>query len=82
MSVQSQAIRIPEHLPPIERRILAWLAGGHPLKAITFTALGRKGLSIKTVEAYRASLQKRVGLYDLASLTKLALRIGLTTIDV
>ena len=39
------------------------------------------GISVKTVESHRAQLSKRLGVRDIASLVRHALRLGLVTLD-
>jgi DNA-binding NarL/FixJ family response regulator len=38
-------------------------------------------LSVKTVETYRSRMMQKLGVSDMANLTKLAIRLGLTSID-
>lgn len=82
MSAESLKVRIPEHLPFQERRVLEAVACGKPTKSIAVKGIFRSYISIKTVERVKANLQRRVNLHNSADLTKLAIRIGLAEIDV
>lgn len=68
-----------ESLAPIatlsarEREVLVLLAEGHTNRAIA----ERLGLSVKTVESYRARLMQKLGLGSRAELTRLAIDLGL-----
>lgn len=78
VSKKSLSIRIPEHLPPKQRRILEFIGCG----LISKQMASPLRVSAKTVEYHKGLLMKNTGLRDIASLTKLAIRIGLTEIDV
>lgn len=78
MSEKSQKIRIACDLPKRQREVLRLIAEGYTSKAIGITL----DSSPKTIEYHRAELMKRIGLGDVAHMTKLALRLGLTEIDV
>ena len=53
------------------------IAEGLPTKAI-----GRRlGISVKTVEAHRGQLMERLGIRDVASLVRYAIRTGLVGED-
>jgi two-component system response regulator NreC len=56
-----------------EREVLVLLAEGHTNQAIA----DQLGLSVKTVESYRARLLQKLGLATRAELTRLALGLGL-----
>jgi len=56
-----------------EREVLVLLAQGHTNQAIA----DRLGLSVKTVESYRARLLQKLGLKTRAELTRLAIDLGL-----
>jgi two-component system response regulator NreC len=56
-----------------EREVLVLLAEGHTNRAIA----ERLGLSVKTVESYRARLLQKLGLGSRAELTRLAIDLGL-----
>lgn len=69
----------PGTLPPLaslsarEREVLVGVAGGHTNQAIA----DGLGLSVKTVESYRARLMQKLGLSSRAELTQLAIESGL-----
>jgi DNA-binding NarL/FixJ family response regulator len=64
-------------LTPRQREVLLRIAEGLPTKAI-----GRRlGISIKTVEAHRGQLMERLGIHDVASLVRYAIRTGLIKPD-
>ena len=65
-----------DRLTPREQDILKLIADGRNTKEIAFDL----GLSIKTVEARRLDLMKKLNLYSIAELTKLAIREGLTSV--
>lgn len=75
---KSLSIRLAMEIPERQRDILAMIADGITTQGI---GLALK-LSPKTVEYHRRLLMLRTGLYDYANLTKLAMRLGLTAIDV
>jgi DNA-binding NarL/FixJ family response regulator len=61
-------------LTPRQREILQLIAEGRSTRQI-----GQQlGVSVKTVEAHRAQLMARLGIYDVAGLTRYAMRIGIT----
>jgi len=60
-------------LTPRQREILQMIAEGKSTKQIALIL----NVSVKTVESHRALLMKRVGVHDIASLVRYALRIGL-----
>ena len=60
-------------LTPRQREVLQLIAEGHGTKDIA----ARLNLSVKTVETHRAQLMERLGIHDVAGLTRYALRIGL-----
>ncbi len=64
-----------ERLTPREREVLQLLSEGHPVADIA----RRLSISPKTVETHRANLCAKLGLYDVASLTRFALRAGITS---
>ncbi|KAA3658720.1 MAG: DNA-binding response regulator [Chloroflexi bacterium] len=66
-----------ERLSPREREVLQLIAEGHS----TRNCAALLGISPKTVETYRANLMDKLGLYDIASLTRFAIRAGLITSD-
>ncbi len=62
-----------ERLTPRQREILQLIAEGKDARHIA----ERLSLSIKTVETHRAQLMERLGLFDVALLTRFAIRHGL-----
>lgn len=62
-------------LTPRQREILVLLAEGLGTKEIAY----RLGLSSKTVETHRAQLMERLGVRDLASLVRYAVKTGLVS---
>ena len=66
-----------QRLSPRQRQILQGIAEGHSTKELAY----RLGLSPKTVETHRRELMERLGIDEVAGLTRFAVRHGLTTID-
>lgn len=64
-------------LTPRQREILQLIAKGRSTKQIAH----QLSLSVKTVETHRAQLMERLGLRDVASLVRLAIRAGLVASD-
>ncbi len=62
-----------ERLTAREKQVLALLASGLTTQAIAV----RLGVSPKTVETHRSHVMSKLDLYDIASLTRFALRHGL-----
>ncbi len=60
-------------LTPRQTEVLRLLAQGRSVKEIAYDLQ----LSAKTVETYRAQIMERLGLHDLASLVRYAIRTGL-----
>ena len=60
-----------------EREILQLLAEGHTSKAIGV----QLHISVKTVETHRRNIMRKLDLHNIASLTKYAVREGLTSLD-
>ncbi|MFZ4791601.1 MAG: response regulator [Candidatus Competibacteraceae bacterium] len=63
----------PNLLTPRQREVLQLIAEGHSTKQIA----ERLSISIKTVETHRAQLTERLHIYDVAGLTRFAIRTGL-----
>jgi DNA-binding NarL/FixJ family response regulator len=61
------------NLSPRQREVLLLIAGGLTTKAIA----KRLDISVKTVEWHRAHLMERLGIHDVASLVRYAMKIGL-----
>ena len=66
-----------EILSERERLVLRLLAEGHGNKQIA----DHTNLAVKTVEHYRAAIGQKLGIHDVASLTRFALRHGLVTLQ-
>ncbi|MCB1933245.1 MAG: response regulator transcription factor [Candidatus Accumulibacter sp.] len=64
-------------LTPRQREILCRIAEGKGAKEIAFAL----GISAKTVESHRAQLMERLGIHDVAGLTRYAIRSGLVSAD-
>lgn len=78
MSKQSIKIQLPTDMRTGEREVLRYLSDGMNTKRIA----ERMKKSQKTVEWHRHNLMRRTGLFSYQELTKLALRLGMTTINV
>lgn len=65
------------HLTSREREVLQQLAEGQTILAIA----QRMGVSPKTVESHKAHLCAKLGLYDIASLTRFAIVSGLISAE-
>mgnify|MGYP001217470158 CR=1 FL=1 len=59
-----------------EREVLQLLAEGHNTKEIAFSL----DISIKTIEAHRTTIMKKLDIHSVAELTKFAIREGLTSL--
>ncbi len=64
-------------LTPRQRQILELIAKGQGTKEIAF----KLDLSVKTVETHRSMLMERLGIRDVAGLTRYAIRQGLVSPD-
>jgi DNA-binding NarL/FixJ family response regulator len=64
-------------LTPREREILQMIADGKNAKEIAQT----NHVSVKTIETQRASIMQKLDLFSIASLTKYAIREGLTSLS-
>jgi len=62
-----------QNLTPRQREIVQLIAEGKSTKEIAFLL----NVSVKTVEAHRAQLMVRLGIHDVASLVRYAIRVGL-----
>ena len=60
-----------------EREILKLLAKGKPSKEVALIL----GISVKTVDAYRLRIMKKLDVQSIAELVKYAIKEGLTSID-
>jgi DNA-binding NarL/FixJ family response regulator len=72
------AVRQPlQGLSPRQREVLRLMAEGRSTRAI-----GQElGISVKTVEAHRGELMRRLGIRHVAGLTRYAIRVGLVAPD-
>lgn len=64
-------------LSPRQREVLQLIAEGNSSKEIA----SRLGVSVKTVETYRAQMMEALDIHDIASLTRYAIRKGLISPD-
>jgi DNA-binding NarL/FixJ family response regulator len=71
--MNERQIRTPSDLPTRQQQILRMIAEGETTIGIALEL----GLSPKTVEYHRLMLERRTGIYDIAGLTKLAIRLGM-----
>lgn len=71
--LQPPEARAEDELTPRQIEILRRIAHGESAKEIAFEL----GLSPKTVDVHRARIMERLGLSDVASLTRYAVRMGL-----
>lgn len=62
-------------LTPRQREILCRIAAGNGVKEIAFDL----GISTKTVESHRAQIMERLGIHEVAGLTRYAIRNGLVS---
>jgi DNA-binding NarL/FixJ family response regulator len=70
-----QSLGSAPHLTPRELEVLGLIARGQPNKEIAFTL----SVSIKTVEKHRQSVMDKLGIHDIAGLTRYAVSKGLVT---
>ena len=71
----SPAASLPANLTQREQELLQLVAAGRNTKEIAFDL----GVSVKTIEARRREVMKKLNLCNIAQLTKFAIREGLTT---
>lgn len=64
-----------EKLTARQIEVLRPVAEGHRTRAIA----DRLTLSVKTVESHRGEVMKRLGIHDVASLMRYAMRVGLVS---
>ncbi|MCJ7751082.1 MAG: response regulator transcription factor, partial [Armatimonadetes bacterium] len=64
-------------LTPREREVMQLVAEGEPNK----TTAKRLGIAVRTVEAHRASIMRKLSLEDQAGLVRYAVRRGMVSID-
>lgn len=79
--LNAQVSKVPdnpvERLTPREREILQLVSEGRSSAEIA----GLMFLSPKTIETYRSRLMQKLGVSDIPSLVKLAIRCGLTSLE-
>ncbi len=66
-----------ERLTPRQREVLQLVAEGNSTKAIA----RRLGVTVKTIETYRAQLMEVLDIHDIAGLTRYAIRKGVVSPD-
>lgn len=66
-----------EPLTPREREVLQLVAEGKPNKQIA----KRLSIAVRTVEAHRASIMRKLNLADQASLVRYAVRVGMVPVE-
>ncbi len=66
-----------EELTPRQREILQLIAEGHT----THNIARQLDISVKTVEAHRSQLMRRLGIFDIAGLVRYAIRAGLVSAE-
>jgi DNA-binding NarL/FixJ family response regulator len=66
-----------ERLTPRQREILQLIAERHTTKDIAQIL----NISIKTVETHRSQLMERLGIHDVPGLVRLAIRVGLVSLE-
>jgi DNA-binding NarL/FixJ family response regulator len=73
---EALAVRRPLHkLTGRQVEVLTLVAEGHRTREIA----KRLRLSVKTVESHRGEIMKRLGMHDVVSLVRYAMRVGLVT---
>ena len=72
-AIRTGAASPEERLTPRERQVLQLVAEGKTTKEIAAIL----DVSVKTVDAHRTHLMQKLDLHDVASLTRLAVRLGL-----
>jgi len=74
--VGAVSVREPlERLTPRQIEVLRLVSEGNRTREIA----SRLGLSVKTVESHRGEVMKRLGIHDVVSLVRFAMRVGLIT---
>jgi DNA-binding NarL/FixJ family response regulator len=66
-----------ERLTQRQREVLQLVAEGHTTKEIAT----KLGIGVKTAETYRGELMRALGIHDVATLTRYAIRTGLISLD-
>lgn len=70
---ESQALERYDRLTPRHREVLQLVAEGYTTREIA----ERLGISVKTVEAHRSEIMRRLGIHELAGLVRFAVRLGI-----
>jgi DNA-binding NarL/FixJ family response regulator len=78
MDDERQAGGIAAHLTERERAILQMIAEGMSNKEMA----ARFSIAPKTVEHHRAQVMQKLGMHDVATLTRYAVRLGLVTAEI
>jgi DNA-binding NarL/FixJ family response regulator len=76
-AVEPRAGSAPQALTPRQSEVLQRIAQGHSTRDIAL----QLALSAKTVETHRADLMRRLDIFDIAGLTRYAIRHGLVSTD-
>lgn len=64
--------KIAKELTPRQRAVLEGLAGSETIKGLAL----KLGVSNKTIEYHKARLMDSLGIFDIAGLTRFAIRAG------
>ena len=76
-AVAAKDQKVYEPLTPREREVLQLVAEGKPNKQIA----RRLAIAVRTVEAHRASIMRKLNLVDQASLVRYAVRVGIVGVE-
>jgi len=76
-ALAAKAPKVYEPLTPREREVLQLVAEGKPNKQIA----RRLAIAVRTVEAHRASIMRKLNLVDQASLVRYAVRAGIVGVE-
>jgi two-component system response regulator NreC len=74
---ESRSGSVIRNLTQREKQVLQMIAEGYTTKEIA----KKMSLSTKTVETHRKKIMDKLNIYNIAALTKLAIREGLTTLE-
>jgi len=70
---EGRALERYDRLTPRHREVLQLVAEGYTTREIA----ERLGISVKTVEAHRSEIMRRLGIHELAGLVRFAVRLGI-----
>jgi DNA-binding NarL/FixJ family response regulator len=70
---EGQSLERYDRLTPRHREVLQLVAEGYTTREIA----ERLGISVKTVEAHRSEIMRRLGIHELAGLVRFAVRLGI-----